>query len=74
MKVVIKPEHLAFLESAREFRDKKRAENLPANTFRDEENGYIALFINDCDDIQVFELGPEVAYFAYVTKNEKEIK
>lgn len=74
MASTIYPYHLEFLERARQFRDELRNEGKTPMTFRDgDDSDFIALFM-DNDGIQIFELGPEVAYFAYVTKNEKEIK
>ena len=74
MASTISPHHLEFLRRARVFRDELRNKGKTPMTFRDgNDSDFIALFMEN-DDIHVFELGFEVAYFTDVTKKEKETK
>lgn len=70
----IHPHHLSFLEEARANRDKKRSEGAVSYTYRNEEGDLIALFMDDSDDILIYELGPEVAYFSNVTNPNKDVE
>ncbi|MFY0744807.1 hypothetical protein AB1K09_20270 [Solibacillus silvestris] len=70
----IHPHHLAFVKEAQEWRDKAREKGNEPRTYRNESDEFIALFMDDCDDIQVYELGPEVAYFTSVNENTFNIK
>ena len=71
---IIHPYHLAFLKKAQVWRDNAREKGSEPRTYRNENDEYIALFMDDCDDIQVYELGPKVAYFANVNENTINLK
>ena len=68
MKAIITHEHLQFVKKAQEWRDKTRDKGHEPKTYRDKQNNYIALFADD--DIHVFELAQEVAYFSDVRFRE----
>lgn len=68
----IRPSDIEFVKEAVMWRDKKREEGVEPHTYRNEDNTHIALFMDDCDDVYVYELGPEVAYFENVKPNQFE--
>ena len=64
MSAYIKPEHLSFLEEAKQIFEK----NSRRETHQNEEGTLIALrFGEDRDCINIFELGEEVAFFTQQT-------
>lgn len=58
----VKETYLTFLEEAKAWRDARRAEGLPAHTYRDCCDEHIALFLDDSDDIVVCELASKVFF------------